>query len=233
MEDVIKRFLAVEYGYGYGYGFGYGYGYGDGDGSGDGSGSGYSDGDGDGSGDGSGFGYSDGYGYGYGSGFGYGSGDGDGSGIKSFCGQKVYIIDSVQTLIDSIHGNYARGAILKSDLTTESCYIAKVGNFFAHGTTLKQAFADAQEKYDRNRSIKERIADFVQQYPTLDTKCKGADLFRWHNVLTGSCQLGREQFCNERGINPDTVTMTVREFIELTKNAYGSKAILLLREAYN
>ena len=203
MEELIKKFLSVSYG----------------DGSGNGSG--------DDSGDGSG------YGDGYGSGYGYGDGYGNGYGVKSFCGQKVYIIDGIQTLIDSVHGNYARGAILKSDLTTESCYVAKVGNYFAHGATLKQAVADAQAKYDKNKSLSERIDDFRQQYPTLDTVCYGADLFRWHNTLTGSCQFGRQQFCTERGIDPDTVTMTVAEFIELTKDAYGSNAIRQLQEAYN
>ena len=209
MEELIKKFLSVSDGSGYGSGYGSGSGDGFGDGSGSGSGFG------DGSGDGSGY------------------GDGYGDGVKSFCGQKVYIIDCMQTLIDSVHGNYARGAILKSDLTTESCYVAKVGNYFAHGATLKQAVADAQAKYDKNKSLSERIDDFRQQYPTLDTVCYGADLFRWHNTLTGSCQFGRQQFCTERGIDPDTVTMTVAEFIELTKDAYGNSAIRQLREAYN
>ena len=169
-----------------------------------------------------------------GSGYGDGDGDGDGSGrIKSYCGKTVYMIDNVQTLIDSVHGNYAKGHILQSDLTLLPCYIAKVGNIFAHGKTLKRAVADAQAKYDMTKPLLERISDFVKQYPTLDTKCKGADLFRWHNTLTGSCLFGREQFCKERGINPDSTTMTVAEFIELTKNAYGSEVIKQLREAYN
>ena len=61
---------------------------------------------------------SDGYGSGDGSGSGSGdgSGDGDGSGIKKFEGHEVFVVDDMPTLIYTVHGNYARGAILQSDL---------------------------------------------------------------------------------------------------------------------
>ena len=170
----------------------------------------------------------DGYGDGYGDGSGYGSGDG----IKSFNGKQVHIIDDVQTIIESVHSSYASGYILNSDLTLTPCYIAKVGDYFAHGTTLKQAVQDASAKYEKNKPLTERIADFKRQYPTLDSVAKGADLFRWHNTLTGSCRLGREQFCRDHNIDPDKVTMTVREFLTLTENAYGKDIIKQVKEAY-
>ncbi|MBQ1295079.1 MAG: hypothetical protein IIY21_13640, partial [Clostridiales bacterium] len=91
--------------------------------------------------------YPSGYGYGYGDGDGSGSGDGYGDGygynIEYFNSQRVYKIDDINTLIDSVHGNYAKGRILCDDLTTKDCYVAKCGNYFAHGETLKQAMSDA------------------------------------------------------------------------------------------
>ena len=215
----IEDFLRVDEfpnGYGSGDGSGDGYGYG----SGDGSGYGYGDGSGDGygSGDGSGSGSGDGYGYGY----------GYGDGIEELDHQKVYKIDGVQTIIDSVHGNYAKGKILNDDLTTKECFIAKCGNFFAHGETLKQALADASEKYNENKPLEERIAEFNETYPDNDAPIDGNELFSWHHVLTGSCLFGRKEFCSSKGLDINA-KYTVREFISLTENAFGSDAIKKLK----
>ncbi len=197
-------------GCGDGSGCGYGYGYGSGDGSG--CGSGY------GSGDGSGCGY----------GYGYGSGDG----IKSFCGHKVYQIDDVPTLIDHVHGNAAKGRILRDDLSTEDCYIAKQGSLFAHGETLREAMDALRDKLFEDMPEEERIAEFVKahewgkQYPS-------ADYYDWHHRLTGSCDMGRSEFAKRHGYKlTDDELLTVEEFIKLTENSYGGSVIRRLREAY-
>ena len=159
VQGLIDIFLKIEKktGSGDGYGSGSGAGYG----SSFGNGSGYGDVSGSGDGDGSGSGYGSGYGPGYGSGYGYSYGDGDGSGsgygdgIVEYNHQKVYKIDGVSTIIDSVHGNYANGKILRDDLTVRECFIAKCGNFFAHGETIKQALSDASEKYNENKPLSE------------------------------------------------------------------------------
>lgn len=51
--------------------------------------------------------------YGSGSGSGSGYGDGYGDGVKELSGHKVYNIDRVQTLIYSVKGDAARGAVLR------------------------------------------------------------------------------------------------------------------------
>ena len=189
-------------------------GYGSGDGSG--SGSGYGDGDGDGS------------GYGSGSGSGYGYGDGDG--IKELNHQNVYIIDGISTIIDSVHGNYAKGKILNDDLTTKDCFIAKCGNFFAHGETLKQALSDATEKYNENKPLDERIKEFNEKFPLDDKPYNGSELFSWHHILTGSCLFGRQQFCSNKGLDVKD-KYTIKQFISLTENDFGSDAIKKLKES--
>jgi len=143
----------------------------------------------------------------------------------------VHVIDGLQTIIESVHGTYARGWILQKDLTLGPCYIAKVGNYFAHGKTLRKAQADAQAKYEKNMPLAERLSAFKQQYPTLDTEATAEDLYRWHGVLTGSCRMGRDSFCREHGITMAD-TMTVRRFIDLTKDAYGGDAIRQLAKQY-
>ena len=203
LEDRIKAFLSVSYGSGSGYGSGYGYGYG--------SGSGCSDGD--------------------GSGSGYGYGDGYGDGIKELNGDKVYVIDDVQTIIKSVHDNIAQGFILNNDLTLQPCYIVKEQNKFAHGDTLHDAFMSLQEKLYDGSTEEERIEAFREKFPDYDTPYPNRDLFAFHHVLTGSCRMGRESFCKDKGISLNDST-TVRQFVLLTKDSYGSVTIRKLPQAY-
>lgn len=176
-------------------------------------------------------GYGDGSDYGYGYGYGYGSGSGDGSGIKELNGDKVYVIDDVQTIIKSVHDNIAQGFILNNDLTLQPCYIVKEQNKFAHGDTLHDAFMSLQEKLYDDSTEEERIEAFREKFPDYDTPYPNRDLFAYHHVLTGSCRMGRESFCKDKGINLSDAT-TVRQFILLTKDSYGSSTIRKLPQAY-
>ena len=234
LDEKVKAFLSVSDGYGDGYGSGYGSGsgYGDGYGYGYGYGSGYGDGSGDGYGDGygygygSGYGYGDGYGDGDGSGSGYGSGDGygDGYGIRSFNSEPVYTIDGVPTILRHVRGNVAHGVILNRDLTTTNCYVAKQDNIFAHGATLAKAMEALRDKLFGDMPVEERIAAFLKE--TEDGRAYPAQYFYdWHHRLTGSCDMGRRQFARDHGIDVDSDTMTLREFLALTKDAYGGSVI--------
>lgn len=186
---------------------------------------------------GSGEGYDNGsghsycYGDGYGSGSGAGIGCGVGKGVKELNGDNVHLVDGLQTIIKSVHGNIAQGFILKSDLTLQPCYIVKENNKFAHGGTLHDAFTSLQEKLYDGSTEEERIEAFVKKFPNYDTPYSNRDLFDYHHVLTGSCRMGRESFCKDKGINLDGST-TVREFVSLTKDNYGSETIRKLPQAY-
>ena len=214
LDDKVKAFLSVSYGSGSGSGDGYGYGYGDGSGYGYGSGSGDGSGSGSGSGDGSGSG----------SGSGDGSGYGDGDGIKSFNGEPVYRIESVNTLIRSVCGNIAHGAIVNNDLTITPCYIVKQDGVFAHGETLREAMEALRDKLFEDMPEDERIDAFLREtdrektYPT-------QYFYDWHHRLTGSCDMGRKQFALDHGVDLEHGMMTLTEFLELTKDAYGGDVI--------
>lgn len=120
MEDLetrIKAFLSETYESHYGYGFGSGYG--SEAGNGDGCGFMCSNG----SGHGSVFGNGDGCGFMFSGANGHGHGNS--TGIKELNGDKVHIIDDMQTIITSVHDNIAQGFIINSDLTLQPCYIVK------------------------------------------------------------------------------------------------------------
>ena len=227
LEDRIKTFVSLDDGDGEGDVSCSGYGYGTGTGSGTGSG------------DGDGYGYGTGYGTGSGSGDGYGYGYGDNSGsdygldngVKEVNGDTVYIVDNVPTIFKSVRDNIAQGFILQRDLTRKPCYIVKEQNKFAHGDTLHDAFTALQEKLYDDSTEEERIEAFRKKFPEYDTPYPNRDLFAYHHVLTGSCRMGRESFCQNKGIDLNGTT-TVREFIELTKGSYGSEIICKLPVAY-
>ncbi len=89
-----------------------------------------------------------------------------------------------------------------------------------------------RDKLFEDMPEEERIAEFVQAFPSLDTACGNAELFEWHHRLTGSCLQGREQFCRDHGLSHTEGKTTVREFIRLTQDAYGGGTIHRLKETY-
>ena len=159
-----------------------------------------------------------------------GSSYGSSDGIGRYRGQKVYYIDGVRTLIDEVKGQFAKGRIIRGDLTVEVCWIAKVGNSFAHGKNIHEAHTAALEKELQDMPEEERIDRFVEAHPDMEISYPGADLFRWHNLLTGSCKMGRLAFCRDRGIDIDTASFTVKEFVKLTCDSYGKEVIRKLAE---
>lgn len=221
IEKDIERFLAVSDGTGSGTGYSScydscdGFGYDDGTGDGFGGSSGY----------GSCYGTGDGTGFGTVSGFGYGSG----TGVKEYNGHKVYDIDNLPTLIYAVRGDAATGAVLYKDLTLKDCWIAKRGNFFAHGDTLHEAVEDVEAKWMETKPLDVRIAEFVKTHPDLDGVYH--DLFDWHHLLTGSCEFGRRRWCEEHGYKP-TDSITLRTFFEQTKGDYGGDVIRKVANSY-
>ena len=174
----------------------------------------------------------DGFGFGdtsgQGSSYDDGNGCGFGSGLKSINGKKVYMVDGIATTISHIHGNTAKGTIVNSDLTETPCYIVKEGKYFAHGKTLAEANAALQDKLFEDMPAEERIAAFWKRHKK-GIKYPTKDFFEWHHKLTGSCLMGRQQFAKDHDVDLDG-EMTVEEFIDLTKNAFGGDIIKRLED---
>ena len=232
-REEVERFLTIKkinrycgcLGFDSGDGFGIGCGYCNGGGYRDGYGCGY------GGYSGSGDGHSNGSGDGSGFSKGYGSEDGSGEGgdvsvmnIKTFKGHIVDYIDGVPTIITNIHNNVAIGFIIGFDMTLIPCYVAKAGNSFAHGKTLKDAVKDAEAKEVREMPIEERIEKFIEVFGSLDSEHTGKEFYDWHNILTGSCRMGRDAFCKENNIDLEK-KYSVKYFLNITKNSYGGDII--------
>lgn len=55
-------------------------------------------------------------------------------------------------------------------------------------------FSDALAKHQRNMPVEERLDSFISEHADMSEKYPGTDLFRWHNILTGSCELCTKVF---------------------------------------
>ena len=159
-----------------------------------------------------------------------GSGYGYGDGVSMINNKKIYCIDSVQTIILSIHNNIAKGFIVNEDLTLQQCYIAKGQNMFAHGNTIKDAVRDLREKIFANLDVDEKIEEFKKIFKK-DKKYKGTEFYKWHNLLTGSCEMGRNSFVRNHNLNLED-DFSVKEFIEICQDDFGGKIIKKLKEFY-
>lgn len=237
LTEAVKRFLDFDQGYGSGYGSGGGGDSGGGYGYGEGyryrEGYGYGEGYGEGSGggsrgvDGSGRGCSQGAGYGSGGGDCYARGCGEG--LLSFDGKPVHWIDNVPTVILHVKGNLAKGFIVNRDLTPERCYIAKSGNQFAHGKTIKETQEALQAKIFNNMDTDEKIDAFMREFKP-GAKYPAKLFYEWHNKLTGSCEFGRNAFVRNHGIDLENGMYTPEEFVEITKDDFGGDIIKQIKE---
>lgn len=246
-QRIIDWLIGDDYDYGSGEGSGYCSSDGSGDGSGDGSysnysygaGSGYGSGSGSGSSDGSGEGSGYGYGYGSVSGYGYGYGSFSGYGlvygyggenIKSANGKWIFYIDGTPTIIKNIVGNLAKGFIFMQDFTMNPCYVVRDGHgLFAHGETAEGARRALEAKILESIDEDEAIEKIIEKFGSGERHA-AEEFYNWHHYLTGSCELGRKSFMENHGIQMDDL-FTIDEFIDLTKNDYGSEQIEKLRLA--
>ena len=158
-----------------------------------------------------------------------GYGSGSGSGVKSLNGKTVYDVDSVQTIIDRVRNNVAKGFILNGDLTLTPCFVVKGQNCFAHGETLREAQQALEDKLFEDMDVEEKINIFIQTFSS-GKKYPAKDFYSWHNKLTGSCEMGRKAFARDHDIDIENDKLTVEEFISLTKNSFGGSVIKQLEE---
>lgn len=171
-------------------------------------------------------------GYGDGCSHGNGYGHGGGYGIKNINGCNIYKVDNTPTIFTHIHGNIAKGYILERNVILKPCYIVKGNGYFAHGETLRKAQSALEEKILNNMDIEGKIELFKEKFPDVNKKCPVKDFYQWHHNLTGSCEMGRKSFAKNHNIDIENDMMTVKEFMDLTENAYCDEVIKELKESY-
>ena len=150
--------------------------------------------------------------------------------IKLFNNQPVYYIDGRRVIFDQIHGNFAKCTIISIDLTTYKAWLVKDFGFVAFGKTIKEAYNNVKLKSWQTIPLEERIQQFVDTHP-LDKMFPNKELFEWHDILTGSCMVGKYQFCRKQNVDLSKETTTL-DFLNLVKNHYKSDIIQQVLNKY-
>jgi hypothetical protein len=130
----------------------------------------------------------------------------------------------------SIKKDIALIEIINKDLTTTKTFLAKDGNFFAHGKSIKEAADAAYKKKIINMDVESKINLFVKKF-NFNSVQSNKTFFNWHHTLTGSCYQGRIRFVEEKDIDLNK-SMSTKEFLELTKNEYGGDIIKKIIQTY-
>lgn len=89
-----------------------------------------------------------------------------------------------------------------------------------------------KKKIIDDMDVEEKIKLFKENFPDVNKKYPVKDLYQWHHKLTGSCEMGRKSFAKNHNIDIDNDIMAVKEFIDLTENAYCGEIIRQLKESY-
>lgn len=119
---------------------------------------------------------------------------------------------------------------MRNDMTLQKCYVAKNRGYFAHGETLKDAVLEVNRKVLINMDVDGVINEFIKEFRVTDVKYPAKKFYEWHQYLTGSCEMGRNEFVRNGGYDLDQDEFTVKEFINITRNAYGKENIAKLEE---
>ena len=93
----------------------------------------------------------------------------------------------------------------------DKCYLAKVGNHWAHGKTAKEAIQDATEK---------AVIDMNQSEVVAEIKASGKVTLAQYRAITGACREGCRHFLQTIG-KPDATELSLEEVKELVKGHYG------------
>lgn len=97
---------------------------------------------------------------------------------------------------------------------------------------MRSAQEALEEKLFEDMDIDKRCNLFFEKF-SKGNVYPAMEFFDWHNKLTGSCEMGRRAFAKDKGIDLDKDELTIEQFINLTRNAYGGSAIRQLEEMYS
>ena len=138
----------------------------------------------------------------------------------------VVQIDGINTTIQCVRGDIARGFIVNDDLTLTKIFVARIGDTFAHAESAKAAIESCRLKLLLDSDPTERVAMFLK---TAKLSYSGHELLGIHRALTGACIAGQQAFVKNQGIDLDR-NYTLPEFCDITIGAFGGSVIRILKE---
>ncbi len=145
--------------------------------------------------------------------------DFSGIGLKEYNGHKLYYINNYVLYITNIHFPYAMGEIIKNDLTTQKCFIAKVNNHIAVGESIHSVIDELREKIKVSTDNEFDVAKaFVLSHPDYDKEYDWDEMVLWHSLTNYSCEEGRRKFTKNANKLKGSKA-TPRELVEFMKKS--------------
>ncbi|MGB0935054.1 MAG: hypothetical protein ACPGXY_03205 [Alphaproteobacteria bacterium] len=135
--------------------------------------------------------------------------------LESIDGDLMFITSTRQMKEYKVHkAYYFNGGEIS---TMRSCYVARLGDYSAHGETIKKAIEDV--------FFKKAVEDVDQ--PSIIEGIKKSQLVSKNDyrLLTGACSLGCDRFIEEHGLTYPVPLDTCKE---LVGDAYGGQKFLEL-----
>lgn len=118
-----------------------------------------------------------------------------GDAILSYNNNKTYMIDGFVVYITHIHEPWLMGEIIKNDLTTQSCYMAKINDKFVVDYSLREVLDGMREKIALTKDNADDIAHaFVLAHPDYEKEYDWEEMVAWHSLDKTSCADGRRNF---------------------------------------
>ena len=96
--------------------------------------------------------------------------------------------------------------------------------------TNKEYYVIGDKKFATPPNYK-KLENFMATHNLTD-KYTAQDLYRWHKIMTSSCDKGKIDFLNEHNFKMDD-TFTIPEFFEYAKQYWGGEIIELVEEKMN
>ena len=105
------------------------------------------------------------------------------------------MIDGYVVYITHIHEPWVMGEFIKNDLTTESCYMAKINDKFVVDYSLRDVLDGMRNKIITTKDNADDIARaFVLAHPDYEKEYDWDEMVAWHSLDKTSCADGRRNF---------------------------------------
>lgn len=128
-------------------------------------------------------------------------------------GKSIRMIDGIATFLYNSK-TIAGFEVFKGEFfnTKKLCYVAKKGDFTAHGKTSKKSVEDVNFKFLQANLDVEKLVNEIKE--------KGFMSVIDFRLITGACELGCKNFLNEKGI-ANIKELPLFDAIFLIRNQFG------------
>ena len=155
--------------------------------------------------------------------------------IVKYAEYEIHNINGNAVAITQEHGRAKRGVALSPSLNKHDCYVITFGESFGIGDNLHDAYEDVKRVITSKTTHVQKGYDWAQfvvdRYPDVDALIPNLELLELHNIITNSCSSGIQTFAAQHGIDIDG-SSSMRTFITLTKDSFGSDVIKSIADKY-